>query len=409
MKLVESHKDIHSAATSVVREIDTAANDIRQRAKAVAEVAATHAVAVDRNARFPDEAFQIARANRLMGIFVPSKFGGESATVSDVVESCFLIARGCGSTGMIYAMHQIMVACLVRHMRGSAWHGGLMRRLCEKQMLLASSTTDGMGGGDLRKSDCAVEQHDSRFTLTKSATVLSYGANADGILTTARRTPDSPPSDQVFVALDKGDYELHHLVDWDTLGMRGTCSTGFTLQSHGAVEQIFPEPYHKIHSQTVMPFANLTWAAVWAGIAAGALDRARGFTRKAARRATDKMPPGAAHVTRASATLTTLRASISAALGDYEAVMANEASTESLDFQVRMNLLKVNASELAMSVAMSALQACGLSGYRNDGEFSVARNLRDVLSSSIMINNDRILANVASSALLVDVAASLTD
>jgi acyl-CoA dehydrogenase len=58
---------------------------------------------------------------------------------------------------------------------------------------------------------------------------------------------------------------------------------------------------------------------------------------------------------------------------------------------------------------MSALQACGLSGYRNDGEFSIARHLRDALSSSVMINNDRILANTASALLLVDVAASLTD
>ena len=63
-----------------------------------------------------------------------------------------------------------------------------------------------------------------------------------------------------------------------------------------------------------------------------------------------------------------------------------------------MNLLKVNASELAISIVMSAMQACGLSGYRNDGEFSVARHLRDILSSSIMINNDRILANIASTA-----------
>ena len=43
---------------------------------------------------------------------------------------------------------------------------------------------------------------------------------------------------------------------------------------------------------------------------------------------------------------------------------------------------------------MSAMRACGLSGYRNDGEFSVGRHLRDVLSAPIMINNDRILANL---------------
>ncbi len=409
MKLVETPKEAPSTSSPATHDVDPSVHNVRHRVRLVAEIAASNASAVDRNARFPDEALLAAKAHRLLGIFVPTNFGGEGVPLSEVVEACFILSRACGSTGMIFAMHQIMVACLVRHMRGSPWHGGLARRLCEKQMLLASSTTDGMGGGDLRKSDCAVEQNLSGFTLTKSATVLSYGANADGILTTARRTPDSPPTDQVFVALDKDDYELQHLVDWDTLGMRGTCSTGFTLRSRGSVEQIFSEPYHSIHSQTVMPFANLTWAAVWAGIAASAIDRARSMIRKAARKAADKMPPGASHLTRASATLTMLRSVIASAVSDYESAMANENAIGSLEFQVRMNLLKVNASELAISVVTNALQTCGLSGYRNDGEFSVARQMRDILSSSIMINNDRILSNVASTAMLVDVAASLTD
>jgi acyl-CoA dehydrogenase len=58
---------------------------------------------------------------------------------------------------------------------------------------------------------------------------------------------------------------------------------------------------------------------------------------------------------------------------------------------------------------MTVLQTCGLGGYRNDGPISVSRHVRDILSSSVMINNDRILANIASSALLIDVPASVRD
>ena len=78
-----------------------------------------------------------------------------------------------------------------------------------------------------------------------------------------------------------------------------------------------------------------------------------------------------------------------------------------MEFQAALNLLKVNASELAVATVMSALQASGLSGYRNDGDFSVTRHLRDILSAPIMINNDRILANAATAALLVEVPARL--
>ena len=143
-------------------------------------------------ARFPSEAFSAIRAQRLLGILVPVELGGEGARISDVVDVCYVLGRACGSTAMIFAMHQIMVACLVRHAAGSAWHRELLRRLAAEQLLLASSTTEGQGGGDLRKSDCAVVQDGARFTLTKSATVVSYGAQADAIVTTARRAPDAP-------------------------------------------------------------------------------------------------------------------------------------------------------------------------------------------------------------------------
>jgi len=383
--------------------------DFKSRAQAVAAVAAAAAGAVDREARFPDEAFAAAKAQRLLGILVPADLGGENATITDVVETCYALARACASTGMIYAMHQIMVACLVRNAQNSAWHRRLLRRLCEEQLLLASSTTDGQGGGDLRKSDCAVEADGTRITVAKNATVMSYGAQADAIVATARRTPDAPPTDQVLVAIVKEDCRLQHLVDWDTLGMRGTCSAGFKLEACGATEQIFPEPYHRIHTQTVTPVAHLTWSAVWAGIAAGAVDRARAFVRAASRKSGGQMPPGAAHLTRANATLSTLRSTIASALQRYESILSDDEAIAGLEFQTRMNLLKVTSSELATAVVTSTMQATGLSGYRNDGDFSIARHLRDVLSSSIMINNDRILANAASVALLVDVAPALMD
>jgi acyl-CoA dehydrogenase len=387
----------------------SASPDFKSRAQAVAAVASAAAAAVDREAGFPDQALAAVKAQRLLSMLVPVDLGGEGATITHTVEVCYALARACASTGMIFAMHQIMVACLVRNAQSSAWHRRFLRRLCAEQLLLASSTTDGQGGGDLRKSDCAVESHDAGFTLVKNATVMSYGAQADAIVATARRTPDAPPTDQVLVAIVKEDYRLEHLVDWDTLGMRGTCSAGFKLEAGGATEQILPEPYHKIHTQTAMPVAHLTWSAVWAGIAAGAVDRARAFVRGAARKSGGQMPPGAAHLTRANATLSTLRSTIASALQRYESILCDDEAIAGLEFQTRMNLLKVTASELATAVVMSTMQANGLSGYRNDGESSVARHLRDVLSSSIMINNDRILASTASASLLVDVAAFLTD
>jgi acyl-CoA dehydrogenase len=385
------------------------APDFASRAEQVAAVAAEHAAAVDGNSRFPAEAIAAARAARLMGIAVPRELGGEGASISDVMDVCYVLGRACASTAMVYAMHQTKVACVVRHGKGSAWHQLLLRRLCTEQMLLASSTTEGQGGGDVRNSAAPIERHDARIALERQATVISYGETADGLVTTARRSPDAASADQVLVVFLKQDYTLQRLSGWDALGMRGTCSGGFKLVASGKSEQILPVSYDKIHAQTMMPVAHLLWSSAWAGIAAAAADRARAFVRKAAHRADGVLPPGAAHLTRAGASLRTLRSLIAGASQRFELAADDTAALESIDFQTSMNLLKVNASELAVATVMSAMQACGLSGYRNDSEFSIGRHLRDILSSPIMISNDRILANVGMASLLSAAPASLRD
>src|SRR6202008_390710 len=211
------------------------------------------------------------------------------------------------------------------------------------------------------------------------------------------------------LAITKDDYTLERSVEWETLGMRGTCSAGFELKFKGSSAQIFPEGYDKIHAQTMTPVAHLCWPSAWAGIAAASVDRAQAFIRKAARGAGGQMPPGAAHFTAARMALTKLRAIITANLDSYAAYEHDERALSALDFQSQINLLKVQASELAVETVMAAMRACGLSGYRNDGDFSVGRHLRDVLSSPIMISNDRIIANVGMASLLCGAPASLRE
>ncbi|MGO9703299.1 MAG: acyl-CoA dehydrogenase family protein [Xanthobacteraceae bacterium] len=387
----------------------SSAESLTVRAEKVAVIAAAHAAAVDSGSRFPAEAIAAAREHRLLGAAVPPEFGGEGADISEIADICYALGRACASTAMVYAMHQTKVACLTRHGRSSAWHQLLMRRICGEQMLLASSTTEGDRGGDIRNSTAPIERQGARIALDRRATVISYGEAADAIVTTARRSADAASADQVLLILLKQDYTLERQVGWDALGMRGTCSAGFRLIASAASEQILPVPYDEIHTRTMMPVAHLLWSSAWAGIAAAAVERTRAFVRKARQRADGALPPAAAHLTRANASLQKLRGLIANALQRFEMAADDPITLESLDFQTTMNLLKVNASELAVATVMSAMQASGLAGYRNDGEFSIGRHLRDILSAPIMISNDRILANLGTALLLSGVPGSIRD
>jgi acyl-CoA dehydrogenase len=385
------------------------AEDLTNRVKNVVAIAAKHAGAVDSASRFPAESFEAVKAQRLLGIMVPSALGGEGASILDAADVCFQLGQACSSTGMVYAMHSVKVACIMRHMGENATLQKMLRRLCAEQLLLASSTTEGQGGGNVRSSEAPVEhQEGGRITLERKASVISYGAYADGVVTTARRAADAVASDQVLVAFFKSDYTLTRLNGWDALGMRGTCSEGYTLKAQASAEQILPEPYENIHMRTMVPFAHLLWGSVWTGIAAAATARAQAFTRNAMRHS-GQLPPGAPQFTRALATLRTLRGMLSTSLRKYEQCMNDPQALAGLEFQTLITLTKVEASELAAQTVMHAMRACGLSGYRNDSEFSIGRHLRDVLSSPIMINNDRILTNLATPSLMTPLATSLRD
>jgi acyl-CoA dehydrogenase len=383
--------------------------NLRARALAAAETAAEFADAVDRDGRFPREAFEAIRQQKLLGLLIPTTLGGEDASAADNVDVCHILGRACASTAMIYAMHQVKIACLVRHAGGNAWQESLQRKIAENQLLMASSTTEGANGGNIRSSDAAIQTRDARVVLERNGSVISYGEHADGIVTTARRNEAAANSDQVLVAFLKQDYTLERTQSWDTLGMRGTCSAGFILRAQGEPDQILPEPYDRIHAQTMMPVAHLFWSAAWSGVAAGAVQRARAFVRKAARAAEGKLPPAAAHLTRARVSLETLRGALQAAVRKFELHSGDPQSLNAIDVQIAMNFLKVEASELAVTIVMSAMRACGLSGYRNDSEFTMGRYLRDILSSPIMINNDRILADSQTAVLMSDVPAGLSE
>ncbi|BCM81933.1 acyl-CoA dehydrogenase family protein [Methylobacterium indicum] len=379
---------------------DAPAGDLDARAKRAAEIAGRHADAVDREGRFPAEAVAALKAERLFGIQVPVSLGGEGASMSEIAEVCAILGRACSAAAMVFAMHHIKLASLVTHGQDSAWHAALMRRIAGEQMLIASSTTEAGIGGDLRNSLCAVEAQGTgdgdTFRLTKEASVISYGAQADLILATARRHPEAATSDQVLVALLADQITLERTSTWDTLGMRGTCSDGFLLKAEGLpLAQVLQKPFAEIAAQSMLAASHLLWGSVWFGIASYAVDRARAFVQAEARKKPGQVPPGALRLAEAANELQAMKSTVVAGLARYEAAKGDPDALSAIGFSIMLNNVKTTVSVQAVDIVQRALSVVGILGYKNGTPFSLGRQLRDVLSAPLMINNDRILSNTA--------------
>jgi acyl-CoA dehydrogenase len=389
-----------ASAVTASAQLGSKHASLMSRAEAVAATAARHADDVDSKGRLPDEALATMRAQRLLGAMVPIQCGGDGESLAEVAEVCGLLASQCANSAMIYAMHQIQVASIADFCLDSSWHHSFLARIATEQLLLASATTEAEVGGNVRNSICAVVSQGDAFTLEKLGTVISYGLSSDAILVTARRHSDAVSSDQIIAVILREQYDLSPTSTWDTLGMRGTCSDGFSLSCKANLSQILPAPYSDVSAQSMLPTSHILWSSVWYGIASGAIMRAQSFLRAEARRAPNSSPPGALRLTQASSKLQLVRSNVIAALSMFEAAKKSRSDLSTMRFAIAMNHLKMSSSQAAVDIVIDALMVCGIRGYRNDTPYSLGRYLRDVISAPLMINNDRIQALTANMLLV---------
>jgi acyl-CoA dehydrogenase len=365
-------------------------------------VAGKWADEVDRDARFPAETAAEMRAGGLLGALLPTAWGGPGAGLDELAGAVAAISEFCASSGLVLAMHSIQVACLVRHGSEEAL-AALAPRLATGELLLANANSEVGLGGERRSSVCALESVGGSFVMDKQASTVSYGEYADGILATARRAPDSQPQDQVLAVCLPPDLEFEPSGDWDTLGLRGTCSRPGRLRATVPPELVV-EDYGTVFVRTALPVSTVLLGSVWWGLAEAAARRAHGAVRQRARKnrsadAAGAPPVAALRLAELAVELHQLREVIRAGAADYER-HKDGPEVETLSFSARMDNVKLSSSTLATSIVPRALSVCGLDGYRNHGEFSVARIARDTMAAPLMVNNDRSL-QASAQALLI--------
>jgi acyl-CoA dehydrogenase len=379
--------------------------DLLAQVRAIAsDVATKHADDVDRQARFPIETIRALQEVRALSASVPAELGGAGSDMRQLAAMCATLAQGCASSAMVFAMHHIQVACLARHGLDSKFFRDYLTELVAKQYVLASMTSEVGTAGDTRSSICAVEITGDRFVLNKDATTGSYCAHADGILVTCRRAADAPSSDQVLVLVRNGDYKLTQTTTWDTMGMRGTCSPGFKLESSGHVAQVLPGAFADSSAQTMVPYSHILWSALWSGIAGDAVARAAGFVRAEARRKPGTVPPTATRLAKVSTQLQSMRNNWLALATEFDTMTALPTGMDdllSMGWALKMNNLKVGSSEATPEIVHQALQIAGVMAYKNDSKFSVGRHYRDSLSGALMVSNERINSKSASMLLVL--------
>lgn len=366
--------------------------------KIAAEVASVHAADVDSKARFPSETIAALKEVKALSAPVPKEYGGAGCNMKQLGQLCASLSAACGSSGMVLAMHYIQVACISRHHKNQEFFISFLKEIVANQYVLASITSEVGTSGDTRSSICAVERKDDRFTLNKQATTGSYCAHGDAILVTCRRDNQASNNDQLLVLVRKSDYTLTQTTTWDTMGMRGTCSPGFDLQSSGFQHQILPVDFADIAAETMVPYSHILWSSLWWGIAYDAVQKAAVYVRFLARKTPGTVPPIATRLAEVSVQLQSMKHNWQLLASEFDEITSQPDGDHELHdmrWALKMNNLKIGASEQAPQIVHKALQILGIQGYKNDSTYSLGRHYRDTLSASLMISNERVAGKSA--------------
>lgn len=344
---------------------------------------------VDLCARFPSESFNSLKEHRVLSAIVPAEQGGMGATLTDISHVIRVLSRSCAATGSVLAMHTEQLFVLLKYGTTKPLRD-LLKEVVDHQLLIANANSEVGIGGDVMRSISALVPEGDGWLFDKQALAASYGSNADLILSTARRNPDAPETDQVLALLRASKFTLEPTTGWDTLGLRGTCSSGMRITGHVTADHLFPVPFAVIANGGGGQLRHVLMTAVWTGIAEAAMEEAHQAVRTAARRNIGTTQQSAVRLAEVMAEVQTARSMLAEALRQVEAAIESN-TIEDIGLVMSLRNVKVVTSTVAMNTAIAALQICGVEGFRRGEGHRLERIIRDACGSLIMVSNDRYL------------------
>ncbi|WP_277436753.1 acyl-CoA dehydrogenase family protein [Streptomyces sp. SPB162] len=373
-------------------------------ARAVQSVLSEHAATTDTTAAFPVAGVAALRESGLFGLLIPRQYGGLGGDVADLVEVAQVLAAGCLSTAMIWAMHCQQVDALVRH-AGSRLREELLPKIARGEVYIASVTTDSGKGGHLLTVTASLQQSGQTVTIERDAPIVTGGEHADGFLMTMRATADAPDSKVSLVYVPRDQLRVETRGNWDPLGMRGTRSVGMKLTGEVPADHIVGEPggFRAVATDSMIATGHLGWAACWLGAARSAMCDLVGLIRspKRPQSLNSRSDLTAERLARARMDLELVSAYLHRVTAEIVSHREAGISVDNPTTQIHLNTLKVTAAEMTFQAVDRLVQLAGLStGYLKSSTIPLERHFRDLRSASLNYSNDRLLTATGTLTLL---------
>ncbi|MEV0896726.1 acyl-CoA dehydrogenase family protein [Actinoplanes sp. NPDC049802] len=354
---------------------------MRDEARRLAPRFAARAAVTDRDGSFPEQDFAELREAGFFGLMVPARLGGAGAGFADYAEIAYELARGNGSTALVFNMHASVTGAIAGVTDELAEMLGLPpEALDARDGFLKAAAGGGWyavamseRGAGSRLSELATtyDRVDGGYRLTGAKTFCSGAGHADAYLVAARSAADPSQVSQFLVPAGDG---LRVEPTWDALGMRATGSHDLHIDVTVPASALLGgvEGLALVAAQLAPHWMVASYAAVYVGVARAAVDAAVEHVNA---RGLGRLPTVRARIGRADAAVS------AAHLVVREAARRVDEAPGEPETNRWVWRAKLLAGTTAADVAAAMLEAAGTSAMRRG--HPLERLYRDARAGSL--------------------------
>lgn len=191
---------------------------------------APKAAEVDRNARFPEETFKALGKLDLLGLLVPTEYGGAGADYRSYAIAVEEIARACGSTGLSYAAHVSLGTNPIKLFGTPELKKKFLPKLARGEYIGCWALTEPGTGSDASAQKTTAKRDGDHYILNGTKQFITNATHADVAIIMAMTDPEQGRKGISSFVVEKGTPGFFVSKVEKKLGMRGSPTASLTFE-----------------------------------------------------------------------------------------------------------------------------------------------------------------------------------
>lgn len=332
---------------------------------------------VDKEGRFPKEAYNALRKEGYMGLLVPKEYGGLGGKAIHHANVCYTLARFDATTALCYMMHNTAIS-VVSAFGSKELKEEILPQVAKGDKAFALAYSESGSGTHFGLPDITEQQENGRRILRGRKSFVTSAQNADYYITYTNSCNLAGKKNTWVV-----DRTLPNIVHeegvWDGLGMRGNASKPVQYNGVSVDEKylIGNDGDGEAQSPLVAMYFVIGLGAVYSGLGNAAYECILEHTKTRQYTSGKKLSDISLVRIHLAEIYTKLQSSIALT---YEAARSFDAGES--DYPAKIFAARINATHNVMDICSLAMRLGGGKAYSK--LLPLERYLRDSMASQVM-------------------------